>query len=234
MSRWRAQGGRWIHYPWRDLLVRVLSPEGFARLRAHRRGAPMGGDRLGTARILVLGLEADALSSLVLRGVGGTFLLANPDHLSLSRSNRIQAGTRDIGASRAVSVARRIRELDPYAGLEVRLQGDTPEDLETLVREVDLVLGSCEDPQIAYLSRVVARRARVPVVMQVGDSVLEVDRFDQDDDRPLQPGALPRVRCVSLVQHILLGGPYPSGSYQIGASTPRPVHWVGVAQPRDR
>lgn len=236
----RRCSGCWVYYPWRNVLVRVLAPDGFARLRARwrlERGAGPGLERLQRARILALGLSSggDELLSLVTCGVGGRFVLANPDHLCLSREGRIQASTRDLGGSRAVSVARRIRELDPYVRVEVRLEGDAPEDLEALIGRADLVLGTCEDTQIAYLARLAARRARVPVVMRLqGQALIDVDRFDLGDDRsPLGADAVPEGLLSArgrtpLVQRILLGQSCPPGRYRIVQGGERSVCWVGV------
>ncbi|HHO50425.1 MAG TPA: hypothetical protein ENK18_06010 [Deltaproteobacteria bacterium] len=239
--------GRWVYYPWRNALVRVLAPEGLARLRTRWWRGPGPVQRLEhlqRAHVLALGLSpgGDELLSLVCRGIGGSLSLANPDHLCLSRDGRIQASTCDLGESRAVSVARRIRELDPYVQVEVHLEGDAPEELGALVARADLVLGTCDDPQIAYLARIAARRARVPVVMRrEGRAVIEIDRFDLDDPRsPLGPDArAEEARAeeariapgrAALVQQILLGQPCPSGRYRIvaGQGARRPVRWLGV------
>ncbi len=200
----RAEGDRWVHYPWRRTVVRVLGPVSFRALRLDRNRnkiTPEEQDRLLRQRIGVVGLSVGHSIAyvLALEGLCGSLRLADFDTIELSNLNRIPATVLDLGVNKAVVVARRIAELDPYVELEVVPEGLTAGNVDRFLTDLDVVAEECDSLDLKLLVRESARRARIPVVMETSDrGLFDVERFDLEPDRPLFHGLLGDVRSGQL------------------------------------
>ncbi|MDV7999975.1 Rv1355c family protein [Rhodococcus sp. IEGM 1408] len=185
---------RWVHYPWRSTLVRLLAPAGFRRLRLDRNRNKITNDeqqRAGALSIGVVGLSVGhaVAHTLALEGLCGRLRLADFDHLELSNLNRVPATVFDLGVNKAVVAARRIAELDPYLVVEVEPRGITEDTLGAFLDGLDLVAEECDSFDAKVLVRDRARAAGIPVIMETSDGgVLDVERFDLEPGRPLFHG----------------------------------------------
>lgn len=196
---------RWVHYPWRSTLVRLLAPAGFRRLRLDRNRNKITGheqQRAGALSIGVVGLSVGhaVAHTLALEGLCGRLRLADFDHLELSNLNRVPATVFDLGVNKAVAAARRIAELDPYLVVEIEPRGITEDTLGSFLDGLDLVAEECDSFDAKVLVRDRARAAGIPVIMETSDGgVLDVERFDLEPDRPLFHG------LVGAIDHDALG-----------------------------
>jgi molybdopterin/thiamine biosynthesis adenylyltransferase len=201
------QYGRWAYYPWSHKLVHVL-PEGeFRELRTSRNRNKITAaeqDRLRELRIGVVGLSVGQASAIALamEEIGGEFVLADFDALSLSNMNRIRAGVHDIGMPKAVLAAREIFEINPYACVRIFLDGVSDANLEPFLgdpRPLDLLVEECDDLYMKLRLRERARMLRIPVVMETSDrGLLDVELFDREPDRPLLHGRIGNVDAAQL------------------------------------
>ncbi len=119
-----AEPIRWVYYPWRRTVVRVLGPLGFRLLRLDRNRNLITTaelERLARLRIGVVGLSVGhAIAyTLAAQGLCGELRLTDFDELELSNLNRVPATVFDLGVNKAVVCARRIAELDPYLPVTV-------------------------------------------------------------------------------------------------------------------
>ncbi len=198
------EGQRWVYFPWRRAVVRLLAPRSFSALRLDRNRNKLTREeqaRQRTLRIGVIGLSAghSIAHVLAMEGLVGELRLADFDDIELSNLNRLPATVLDLGVNKAVTAARRIAEIDPYLRVSVLPEGITTENLDTFLDGLDLVIEECDSLDIKLLVREAARDRRIPVVMETSDrGVLDVERFDLEPDRPVFHGLLPGVHSSQL------------------------------------
>ena len=196
--------GRWVHYPWRGALVRVLGPAAFRLLRLDRNRNKITHaeqERCAQLRVGVVGLSVGHVvaHTLAMAGLCGELRLADMDTIELSNLNRIPAGVLDLGENKAVVAARRIAEIDPYLTVTVQEEGITTETLPSFLDGLDVCVEECDSLDVKVAVREAARARRIPVIMETSDrGLLDVERFDLEPDRPLFHGLLGDVSAASL------------------------------------
>ncbi|MFI7385137.1 ThiF family adenylyltransferase [Streptomyces sp. NPDC049813] len=194
----RHRYGTWVWYPWSGRLVHVLPEPEFRRVRTDRNR-----DKISTTeqrhllgrRIGVIGLSVGNSAALTcaMEGVGGSFRLADFDDLGLSNLNRLRAGVHDLGLPKTVLCARQMYETDPYLDIELWPEGITESTLDSFFGDpghpLDLLIEECDTIWVKVAAREAARARRVPVLMDMNDrGMLDVERFDEEPDRPLFHG----------------------------------------------
>ncbi|MFI5035633.1 MAG: Rv1355c family protein [Acidimicrobiales bacterium] len=190
------EGARWVYYPWRRAVVRLLASRPFTALRLDRNRNKLTTSeqsRLRTLRVGVVGLSAGHTIAhvLAMEGLVGEMRLADFDTLELSNLNRVPASVLDLGVNKAVVAARRISEIDPYLKVVVVPEGVNRENLPAFLEGLDVVIEECDSLDMKFLVREAARERRIPVIMETSDrGVLDVERFDLEPDRPIFHGLL--------------------------------------------
>ncbi len=191
-----AEPCRWVHYPWRRALVCILGPRAFRRVRLDRNRNLITieeQEQLGALRIGIVGLSVGhaIAHTLATEGMCEQLRLADFDELELTNLNRVPASLFDIGINKAVVAAQRIAEIDPYVDIQVATSGVTPESVDDFVDGLDIVIEECDSLDIKLLVREAARTRGVPVLMASSDrGLIDVERFDEDPDRPVLHGLL--------------------------------------------
>ncbi len=192
-----AEGSRWIWLPWTGELVHLLPPEAFRELRLDRNRQKVTREEqaaLARRTVGVVGLSVGnaVATTLALEGVAGRLKLADFDTLSLSNLNRIRASITDLGLPKVVLAARQLATIDPYLEVELFPEGLTEDNLERFLDGADVVVEECDALGVKAMVRRVCRARRIPVIMETSDrGLLDVERFDEEPDRPLLHGALP-------------------------------------------
>lgn len=191
-----AEPRRWAYYPWRRAVVAILGPRGYRAVRLDRNRnniTPAEQDRLGALRIGVAGLSVGHViaHTLAAQGLCGHLRLADFDHLELSNLNRVPASVFDLGVNKACVAARRIAELDPYLPVEVFDAGLTFDTVDSFLHGLDIVIEECDSLDMKAALRAGARARRIPVLMATSDrGLVDVERFDQEPQRPILHGLL--------------------------------------------
>lgn len=212
-----TEPSRWAYYPWRRTVVAVLGPRGYRAVRLDRNRNNITRaeqDRLGALRIGVAGLSVGHViaHTLAAQGLCGNLRLADFDHLELSNLNRVPASVFDLGVNKAHVAARRIAELDPYLPVQVFDAGLTVDTVDAFLDGLDIVIEECDSLDMKALLREGARARRIPVLMATSDrGLVDVERFDQEPQRPilhgllgdLDIGLLPGMSSRDKVPHIL-------------------------------
>ncbi|MBJ7289153.1 MAG: Rv1355c family protein [Williamsia sp.] len=199
-----TESSRWVYYPWRASLVRVLGPRGFRRLRLDRNQNKITAaeqDRLAGTAVGVLGLSVGhaVAHTLAVEGIAGTIRLMDFDTIDLSNLNRVPGSVFDLGVNKAVVAARRIAELDPYLRVEIVPGGLDEKTVAEFLDDLDIVVEECDSFDAKVIVRDHARARGVPVIMQTSDGgVLDVERFDLDGERPLFHGLLGEIDAAAL------------------------------------
>jgi nitroreductase len=192
----KDEGSRWVYYPWRRSVVRLLAPRSFSTLRLDRNRNKLTRSeqaRVRALRIGVVGLSAgNSIAHVIaMEGLAGELRLADFDTVELSNLNRIPASVLDLGINKAVVAARRIAEIDPYLRVVVEPEGLRADNLAQFLEGLDLVIEECDSLDMKFLVREAARERRIPVFMETSDrGVLDVERFDLEPDRPIFHGLL--------------------------------------------
>jgi hypothetical protein len=190
------EGQRWVYYPWRRAVVRLLGPRAFSALRLDRNHNKLTRDeqaRLRSLSVGVVGVSAghSIAHVLAMEGLVGELRLADFDTLELTNLNRVPASVMDLGVNKAVVAARRIAEIDPYLRVIVQPDGITADNLGLFLDGLDLVIEECDSLDMKFLVREGARQRGIPVIMETSDrGVLDVERFDLEPTRPLFHGLL--------------------------------------------
>lgn len=212
-----AEPGRWAYYPWRRAVVAVLGPRGYRAVRLDRNRNNITSaeqDRLATLRVGVAGLSVGHViaHTLAAQGLCGRLRLADFDHMELSNLNRVPATVFDLGVNKACVAARRVAELDPYLPVEVFAAGLTFDTVDAFLDGLDIVIEECDSLDMKAVLREGARARRIPVLMATSDrGLVDVERFDQEPQRPilhgllgdLDIGLLPGMSSREKVPHIL-------------------------------
>ncbi len=190
------EGQRWVYYPWRRAVVRLLGPRAFSTLRLDRNHNKLTRDeqvRLRALSVGVVGVSAghSIAHLLAMEGLAGEIRLADFDNLELTNLNRVPASVLDLGVNKAVVAARRIAEIDPYLNVQVVPEGVSAANLDRFLEGLDLVIEECDSLDVKVLVREGARAKGIPVIMETSDrGVLDVERFDLEPDRPIFHGLL--------------------------------------------
>ncbi len=199
-----AAPAHWAWLPWRRTLVSVPAPRAYRQLRLDRNRNKITQseqDAYGRLRIGVVGLSVGHAIAYTLaqEGLCGSLRLADMDTIELSNLNRIPASVCDLGINKAVVVARRIAELDPYLNTEVFPGGLTEESMSEFFDGLDIIIEECDSLDIKVRIREEARRRGIPVLMETSDrGLFDVERFDLEPERPLFHGLLGDVAPAEL------------------------------------
>jgi ThiF family/Nitroreductase family len=198
-------GQRWVYFPWRRAVVRLLAPRSFSALRLDRNRNKLTREEQAQQRGLrvgIVGLSAghSIAHVLAMEGLVGELRLADFDTIELSNLNRLPGTVLDLGVNKAIAAARRIAEIDPYLRVVVVPEGISEDNLGSFLDGLDLVIEECDSLDVKLQVRESARDRRIPVVMQTSDrGVLDVERFDLEPERPIFHGLLPGVHSSDLV-----------------------------------
>lgn len=191
--------GQWVFYPWKNTLVHVLPEREFIQVRTVRNQykiTPSEQEKLSTKKIGIVGLsvgQSVAMALALERGCG-ELRLADFDTLELSNMNRIRCSLTELGLKKSTIAAREILEIDPYLKVTVYEEGINEGnivDFFTKGGELDLLVDECDSLDIKVLLREVAKKYRIPVIMDTSDrGMLDIERFDLEPERPVFHGFL--------------------------------------------
>jgi molybdopterin/thiamine biosynthesis adenylyltransferase/nitroreductase len=197
---------RWIYYPWRRAVVRLLGPRSFGALRLDRNRNKLTRTEQAQTRQLRIGVVGLSVGHsiahlLALEGLAGELRLADFDTVELSNLNRIPGSILDLGVNKAIVAARRIGEIDPYLRVVTMTEGITAENLGSFLDGLDLVIEECDSLDMKLLIREAARERRIPVLMETSDGgVLDVERYDLEPERPIFHGLLSGLHSSDLAE----------------------------------
>lgn len=191
-----TEGQRWVYFPWRRAVVRLLAPKAFSTLRLDRNRNKITRPEQARQRRLKVGVIGSSAGHtiahvLAMEGLIGEIRLADFDTLDLSNLNRVPSSVMELGVNKAVVTARRIAEIDPYLPVVIQTEGITQENLPAFLDGLDVVVEECDSLDIKFLVREAARERQIPVLMETSDrGVLDVERFDLEPNRPIFHGLL--------------------------------------------
>ena len=124
-----------------------------------------------------------------------------PTSLSFPTSTAFLLRFLNWGASKLISTARAIAEVDPYLEVEVWPMGFVPEVMEDFLGGLDLVVDACDAPSAKALLRLGARDRRMPLVMETNDrGLLDIERYDLEETEDFLHGRLTAEQLTELAE----------------------------------
>lgn len=181
--------GKLVYFDWLRALVRYPDMVDHQELRTYRNRELITREeqiRLLGKRAVVFGLSvgSNVLEQLVRSGVGGAFAFGDPDDLTPTNLNRVNASMIDVGVSKLVIAARKTSLIDPYLTQQHYLDGATNESLAQLRNFApDVIFDEVDDLAIKAKLRLFARETATPLVMvtDLADkAIVDVERYDID------------------------------------------------------
>lgn len=190
--------GNWVFFPWNGYLVHFLVDLEHQEVRTARNRNLITAEeqqKFYNFKVGVAGLSVGSHGALTLAIMGGCkhLRLADPDTISPSNLNRMSFDFTEIGLNKAEVVAQYIYQLNPYADIELFLDGVTHENIESFVDGLDLVVEELDDIEFKVKVREEAKKRKIPVLMATdnGDGViLDMERFDLHPQDPIFGGSL--------------------------------------------
>jgi len=178
----------YVYYPWIYTLVKTVCERDYFTLRTNRNRDLITSneqEKLSQLKVAVLGMSVGGNIALVLAqaGISQEMILTDFDDLETTNLNRILAGVHQVGLNKAIIIARKIYELDPFFQLNVLEKGIDEKILERLLQEkkIDCIVEEIDQIQMKINTRKLAIKYKVPVVMVTDNgewAVLHVERFD--------------------------------------------------------
>jgi hypothetical protein len=193
--------GSWVYYPWSGFLIRILNEKEFLEIRTNRNKNLVNAEEqeiLSKKTVAIAGLSIGngMALNLVHGGLVRNLKMADFDVLSTANLNRIRAKLSDLENKKIDITSQQIYEADPYMSLTLFDKGLNRESIESFVTgnpKPDLILEAIDDFEMKVRIRLVAKEAKVPVVMltNLGDSMLiDIERYDTDEDLPIFNGLI--------------------------------------------
>lgn len=190
--------GNWFYFPWFNQLIHYLPIEFHQELRTTRNKflitqkeqQEFYGTTIG---ILGMSVGSHVALTIVMTGGAEKIKLADLDSVSGSNLNRIRSGFGVLGVNKAVSIARQIYEINPYAQVEIYPTGINDQNIYEFVDDLDLLIEETDNPYVKIKSRFIARNLKIPVIMAAdnGDGIIvDVERYDLNKNYPILHGLL--------------------------------------------
>lgn len=204
-----AEYGVYVYYPWSNRVVHLLPEEEFVELRTARNRHKITASEqahLQEKCVAVIGLSVgqSVALTMALERSCGYLKLADFDELELSNLNRIKTGVHNLGLPKTIITAREIAETDPFIRFELFPEGITAENIDRFLDDepdVDLLIEECDDLKVKIAARIAARNRGIPVLMDTSDrGMLDVERFDEEADRPLLHNLVPELDNLDVDQ----------------------------------
>lgn len=197
------QLGSWAYFPWNNQLVHILAQSDFEDLRTIRNRDLITHDeqqKLLDFKAASFGMSVGSAGALAMAisGISRQVKLIDGAVISGSNLNRILTGVASVGQEKAMVIGRQIYEMNPYSVVHYvdKVTKDNVGGILDKPWPVDIAIDEIDDIEMKVRIRYEARVRKIPVIMatELGDTVmLDVERFDQEPDRPLLHNMIPGV-----------------------------------------
>jgi tRNA threonylcarbamoyladenosine dehydratase len=203
--------GRWVYYPWLKSLVHILNDNDFQKVRTARNKNLINGleqQKYYNAVVGIGGLSLgnSAALAIVLEGGARNVRLADFDVLSLTNLNRIRCGAQNLNLPKPIITARQIYEINPYAKVEILLDGLTEKNIKKFFSgppKLNIVIDELDNLAVKYLIRQEAKKNRVPVIMATDNGeggIIDIERYDLSQKTKFFHGRMGNVTYQNLLQ----------------------------------
>jgi molybdopterin/thiamine biosynthesis adenylyltransferase len=188
--------GNWAYLPWTATVVHLLDRDDFFDVITDRNRDKISREqqlRLRAKRIGVIGLSVggEAAVTVAQEHLCGSIVLADFDSLDLSNLNRLNAGIADLGLNKAVIVARRVLEIDPYLDVTIFEDGVTDANVASFLDGLDLLVEECDGLRMKFTIRQLAQERGLNIVF-AGDErgFISIEPHGHTPDLPIFHGRI--------------------------------------------
>jgi molybdopterin/thiamine biosynthesis adenylyltransferase len=190
--------GVWIYYPWLKAVVHFLEENLHQELRTGRNrnlitAAEQNIYYNSTVAIAGMSVGSHIVTVIAMTGGAKHLRIADFDNLSGDNLNRIRESYANLGINKAVLVARRVLEINPFADIQIFPEGVSEENSQSFVNGVNVIVEEVDSPFWKIRLREMAREKRIPVIMVTdnGDgAIVDVERYDRESNRALLHGKI--------------------------------------------
>ena len=190
------EAGQWFYFPWSKTLVHYLTDELHQEVRTARNKNIITKEEQGklyATTVAVAGLSVGSHGALTMAMIGMArhMKLADPDTISASNLNRLSYDFTKIGKHKAEVAAQTIYQINPYAEIEVFLEGVTNTNIDDFLTGVDILIEEMDSLPLKVMIRKESQKRGIPVLMATDNGVsviLDIERFDEEPQRPLFHG----------------------------------------------
>jgi hypothetical protein len=190
--------GEWFFFPWNKTLAHYLPADEHFEIRTARNRNIITTEEQHTLyglRVAYAGLSVGSHGALTFALMGGAqhSKIADPDEVSPSNLNRIRFDFLSVGRKKTDLMKEYVWQLNPYALIDSFDEGVTPENMDSFLKDIDVLVEETDNLEMKILLRLEARKRGIPVVMATdnGDNIIiEIERFDLDREKQLFNGAL--------------------------------------------
>lgn len=140
--------------------------------------------KMGEKTVLFLGCSTNSpvATALLQQGLKH-FILADPDIIELSNTNRIiGAGIAQLGVNKAEHLNAYLQNIHPYISTTVYTHRLSEQELEASIKEADMIVEMVDDPATKLTTRLLARKHTKPVVMITGIGDQPIVVVEQPED----------------------------------------------------
>lgn len=200
------QKGAWAYFPWKNQVVHLLAQDDFEDLRTIRNRDLITAEEqkaLFNTSVASFGMSVGSAGALVMSmsGLSRQVKLIDGAVISGSNLNRILTGVSSVGKSKALVIGQQIYEMNPYSTVRYFNKALTENIGDILEKpwKSAIAVDEIDDIEMKVRIRYEARKRRIPVIMatELGDTVmLDVERFDQEPERPLFHGLIPNIESL--------------------------------------
>ncbi len=199
--------GAWVFFPWKNQLIHILAQKDFEALRTIRNRdliLPEEQKKLFEFEAVAFGMSVGSAGALAMgiSGISRRLKLVDGAVISGSNLNRILTGVSSVGKSKALVIGRQIYEMNPYSNILYynKVDKDSINEIFDTPWKAQIAIDEIDDIEMKVNIRIEARKRRIPVIMatELGDTVmLDVERFDQEPNRPLFHNMVPGIEKLS-------------------------------------
>ena len=198
--------GVWVYYPWLGKAAHCPEQDIFFEIKTARNKNLITDKEQKNYRNFKIGIMGMSVGSnviwpLVASG-GPQFLrIADADIIEISNLNRMLGSLAAVGENKAVFMAKKIYEMDPFMKVDCWTEYVSKNNIEKFISGLDLLVDEIDNLSLKFLSRELAKKQKMPVLMvtNVGSNViLDIERFDLEPKRPIFHGLLKALKIDEL------------------------------------
>lgn len=186
----------WCVFPWSRIAVKSVRETDFVTLKSNRNQLLITQEEQAQLMNNTIGMLGLSIGGAMVKALVGSLhtmqmKIADFDELSTSNLNRVMAPIWRVGQTKASMVAQDCYELNPFVNLQVYDKGVNKENIAEFMSGLDIIFDEIDDFEMKVIVRKLAKEAGKVVVMltNLGDSILiDIERFDEDPDRPIFHG----------------------------------------------
>lgn len=180
--------GNWVVLPAQKIIYHILEKEQFLDLRTIRNRDLITLDEqkiLYNKKILFIGMSvgSQVITTFLRTGIGNNFTVIDGDTVDIHNMNRTNYSLLNVGRKKVEVIKEQLLNVDPYIEISSKSDYLTPENIESIVANHDLIVDCFDNFVVKILLRKIAKKLKIPVISGFDVSrgaMVIVERYDID------------------------------------------------------